>query len=126
MHGSCNSADGYAIQAHFRQLVFQWVHFTRQQCIILNVHFKLFSYPAVYCMSDGVLYFQFYYLAGYYQALLVAGMILLTIIEVARLYLGYIGNLREKVIQTNILSEPRDRSHLCACLLNNAAEEAAA
>ena len=31
-------------------------------------------------------------------------MILLTVIEVVRLYLGYIGNLKEKVIQTNILS----------------------
>lgn len=51
------------------------------------------------------MYFQFYYLAGYYQALLITGMILLTVIEVVRLYLGYIGNLKERVIQTDILSE---------------------
>lgn len=49
------------------------------------------------------MYFQFYYLAGYYQALLITGMILLTVIEVVRLYLGYIGNLKERVIQTDIL-----------------------
>ncbi|KAM7415740.1 hypothetical protein PAMA_018007 [Pampus argenteus] len=40
---------------------------------------------------------QFCYLPGYYQALLITGMILLTLIEVVRLYLGYIGNLKEKV-----------------------------
>lgn len=45
-------------------------------------------------------------------------MILLTIIEVVRLYLGYVGNLREKVIPTNIPS--------WTCLLDAAAEEAAA
>lgn len=43
--------------------------------------------------------FQFHYLHGYYQALLVTGVALLTVVEVVRLYLGYAGNLREKVIQ---------------------------
>ncbi|XP_070992271.1 transmembrane protein 17A isoform X2 [Oncorhynchus clarkii lewisi] len=38
-----------------------------------------------------------YYLPGYYQALLVTGVVLLTICEITRLYLGYIGNLKEKV-----------------------------
>jgi len=53
-----------------------------------------------------VLYFQFYYLPGYYRALLITGMILLTLVEVVRLYLGYVGNLKEKVVQTHILLEP--------------------
>ncbi|TNN49801.1 Transmembrane protein 17A [Liparis tanakae] len=44
-----------------------------------------------------MLYFQFYYLPGYYRALLITGMILLTLVEVVRLYLGYVGNLKEKV-----------------------------
>lgn len=70
-----------------------------------------------------MLYFQFYYLPGYYQALLIAGMILLTVIELVRLYLGYIGNLKEKVIQTNILREPQLKALLWTCLLDNAAEE---
>lgn len=59
------------------------------------------------------LYFQFYYLPGYYQALLVTGMILLTVIEVVRIYLGYIGNLKERVIQTNIVSEAERRDPGC-------------
>lgn len=50
-------------------------------------------------------------------------MILLTVIEVVRLYLGYIGNLEEKVIQTNILSEPQHTALLWTRLLNNRAEE---
>lgn len=63
------------------------------------------------CLTDIPfrLYFQFYYLPGYYQALLVTGMILLTVIEVVRIYLGYIGNLKERVIQTNIVSEAERR-----------------
>ncbi|CAB1320149.1 unnamed protein product, partial [Coregonus sp. 'balchen'] len=36
-----------------------------------------------------------YYLPGYYQALLVTGVVLLTICEITRLYLGYIGTLKE-------------------------------
>lgn len=53
-------------------------------------------------------------------------MILLTVIEVVRLYLGYIGNLEEKVIQTNILSEVQRGVFLWTQLLNNTAEEVAA
>lgn len=48
--------------------------------------------------------FQFHYLQGYYQALLVTGVALLTVVEVVRLYLGYAGNLREKVIQSSPVS----------------------
>lgn len=58
---------------------------------------RVFSSPASH--------FQFYYLAGYYQALLLTGMILLTMVEVVRLYLGYIGNLEERVIRADTLSE---------------------
>lgn len=66
--------------------------------------------PARHTDIPFLLYFQFCYLPGYYQALLITGMILLTVIEVVRLYLGYIGNLKERVIQTNILSEAERRS----------------
>lgn len=46
-------------------------------------------------------FFQFHYLPGYYQALLITGVVLLTVVEVVRLYLGYVGNLREKVIRSS-------------------------
>lgn len=65
-------------------------------CIVDSSH-RVFSSPPSH--------FQFYYLAGYYQALLVTGMILLTMVEVVRLYLGYIGNLEEKVIQADTPSK---------------------
>lgn len=53
-------------------------------------------------------------------------MILLTVIEAVRLYLGYIGNLKEKVIQTNILPEPQHRALSWNRLPNNTVEEVAA
>lgn len=65
--------------------------------VLFSQSHRVFSSPASH--------FQFYYLAGYYQALLLTGMILLTIVEVVRLYLGYVGNLEEKVIQADTLSE---------------------
>lgn len=51
-----------------------------------------------------MLSFQLHYLPGYYQALLITGVVLLTVVEVVRLYLGYVGNLREKVFQSSLLS----------------------
>lgn len=57
----------------------------------------------------SLLYLQFHYLPGYYQALLVTGLILITVTEVVRLYLGYVGNLKERVIQTNNPSEAEHR-----------------
>lgn len=54
-------------------------------------------------LCQNVLAFQFHYLQGYYQALLITGVALLTVVEVVRLYLGYAGNLRKKVIQSSPL-----------------------
>lgn len=56
-------------------------------------------------LCQNVLASQFHYLEGYYQALLVTGVALLTVVEVVRLYLGYAGNLREKVIKSSPPSE---------------------
>uniref|UniRef100_A0A8C1R0U3 Zgc:112294 n=1 Tax=Cyprinus carpio TaxID=7962 RepID=A0A8C1R0U3_CYPCA len=39
----------------------------------------------------------FSYLPAYYQCLLVTGLVLISIFEVLRVYLGYVGNLKEKV-----------------------------
>uniref|UniRef100_A0A665T9K8 Zgc:112294 n=1 Tax=Echeneis naucrates TaxID=173247 RepID=A0A665T9K8_ECHNA len=61
------------------------------------LYFNLFYFPCWWFSAVFMLEVKFYYLPGYYQALLITGMILLTVIEVVRLYLGYIGNLEEKV-----------------------------
>ncbi|KAJ8415315.1 hypothetical protein AAFF_G00422950 [Aldrovandia affinis] len=50
------------------------------------------DYNAVFMLE-----LKFDLLPRYYQCLLVAGMVLLTIFEGLRLYLGYVGNLKEKV-----------------------------
>ncbi|KAM3868470.1 transmembrane protein 17A [Diretmus argenteus] len=60
------------------------------------LYFNMFYFPCWWCSAVVMLELKFHYLPGYYQGLLITGMILLTVIEVARLYLGYIGNLREK------------------------------
>ncbi|XP_005743133.1 transmembrane protein 17A [Pundamilia nyererei] len=61
------------------------------------LYFNMFYFPCWWFSAVFMLEVKFYYLPGYYQALLITGMILLTVIEVVRLYLGYTGNLKEKV-----------------------------
>uniref|UniRef100_A0AAQ6IGD7 Transmembrane protein 17A n=1 Tax=Anabas testudineus TaxID=64144 RepID=A0AAQ6IGD7_ANATE len=61
------------------------------------LYFNMFYFPCWWFSAVFMLEVKFYYLPGYYQALLITGMILLTVIEAVRLYLGYIGNLKEKV-----------------------------
>lgn len=67
----------------------------------MRTAFKMWPMVTPLDLWQNVLTFQFRYLYGYYQALLVTGVTLLTVVEVARLYLGYAGNLREKVIQSS-------------------------
>uniref|UniRef100_A0A8C3ANQ1 Zgc:112294 n=1 Tax=Cyclopterus lumpus TaxID=8103 RepID=A0A8C3ANQ1_CYCLU len=61
------------------------------------LYFNMFYFPCWWFSAVFMLEVKFYYLPGYYQALLITGMILLTLVEVVRLHLGYIGNLKEKV-----------------------------
>uniref|UniRef100_A0A3B4UXW4 Zgc:112294 n=1 Tax=Seriola dumerili TaxID=41447 RepID=A0A3B4UXW4_SERDU len=61
------------------------------------LYFNMFYFPCWWFSAVFMLEVKFYHLPGYYQALLITGMILLTVIEGVRLYLGYIGNLKEKV-----------------------------
>ncbi|KAM8866243.1 transmembrane protein 17A [Synchiropus picturatus] len=61
------------------------------------LYFNLFYFPCWWFSSVFMLQVKFQYLPAYYQGLLVTGVVLLTVVEVARLYLGYVGNLKEKV-----------------------------
>lgn len=65
----------------------------------MNVHVKVVIIITIQCFVV-FLCVQFHHLPQYYQALLITGIVLLTVVEVVRLYLGFIGNLEEKVIQT--------------------------
>ncbi|XP_014015490.1 transmembrane protein 17A isoform X1 [Salmo salar] len=60
------------------------------------LYFNIFYFPCWWVSAVLMLDLKLYYLPGYYQALLVTGVVLLTICEITRLYLGYIGNLKEK------------------------------
>uniref|UniRef100_A0A8C5GN79 Transmembrane protein 17A-like n=1 Tax=Gouania willdenowi TaxID=441366 RepID=A0A8C5GN79_GOUWI len=61
------------------------------------LYFNMFYFPCWWFSAVFMLDVKFYHLEDYYQALLITGIVLLTVIEVVRLYLGYIGNLKEKV-----------------------------
>uniref|UniRef100_A0A3Q2DHI5 Zgc:112294 n=1 Tax=Cyprinodon variegatus TaxID=28743 RepID=A0A3Q2DHI5_CYPVA len=61
------------------------------------LYFNLFYFPCWWFSAVFMLEVKFSYLPGYYQGLLITGLVLVTVIEVIRLYLGYIGNLKEKV-----------------------------
>uniref|UniRef100_A0A8B9SXX3 Transmembrane protein 17B n=1 Tax=Anas platyrhynchos TaxID=8839 RepID=A0A8B9SXX3_ANAPL len=54
-------------------------------------------FNACYCPLLAVPPLQYSLLPRYYQLLLLAAFLILTLTEGARLYLGYIGNLQEKV-----------------------------
>ncbi|XP_076007232.1 transmembrane protein 17A [Genypterus blacodes] len=78
--------DGYVVNKLVSHLPLQML-----------LYFNMFYFPCWWFSAVFMLEVKFYYLPGYYQALLITGVTLLTIIEVVRLYLGYIGNLGEKV-----------------------------
>ncbi|XP_042579364.1 transmembrane protein 17A isoform X2 [Cyprinus carpio] len=54
------------------------------------LYFNIFYFPFWWIS-------EFSYLPAYYQCLLVTGLVLISIFEVLRVYLGYVGNLKEKV-----------------------------
>ncbi|KAJ7993693.1 hypothetical protein DPEC_G00257320 [Dallia pectoralis] len=61
------------------------------------LYFNVVYFPCWGASAVIMLDLKFYYLPGYYQGLLVTGIVLLTLCEITRLYLGYIGNLKETV-----------------------------
>ncbi|CAL8327668.1 unnamed protein product [Arctogadus glacialis] len=61
------------------------------------LYFNMFYFPCWWASAVAMLHLKLCLLPGYYQALLVTGVILLTAIEAARLYLGWVGNLTEQV-----------------------------
>uniref|UniRef100_A0A673CNL2 Zgc:112294 n=1 Tax=Sphaeramia orbicularis TaxID=375764 RepID=A0A673CNL2_9TELE len=78
--------------------------FTREQEELVShlplqmlLYFNMFYFPCWWFSAVFMLEVKFSCLAGYYQALLITGIILLTVIEVVRTYLGYVGNLKERV-----------------------------
>ncbi|XP_062874360.1 transmembrane protein 17A [Trichomycterus rosablanca] len=61
------------------------------------LYFSMFFFPFWWISEVIMLDLKFTLLPGYYQYLMVGGMVILTTLEVIRVYLGYFGNLKEKV-----------------------------
>ncbi|XP_062307658.1 transmembrane protein 17A [Osmerus eperlanus] len=89
---TADSSDYFRDQDH--RAVNELVSYLPLQMLL---YFNMFFFPCWWTSAVLMLHLKFSYLAGYYQALLVTGVVLLTIFEVVRLHLGYVGNLTEKV-----------------------------
>ncbi|XP_040275591.1 transmembrane protein 17B-like [Bufo bufo] len=63
----------------------------------MTLYFNVFFFPMWFISEVIMLELKYHLLPGYYQFLLITAVTILTLIEGLRLYLGYIGNLEEKV-----------------------------
>ncbi|XP_027309243.1 transmembrane protein 17 [Anas platyrhynchos] len=63
----------------------------------MSLYFNVYFFPFWWLSSVVMLQMKYAVLSDYYKFILVTVMILASLIEIIRLYLGYIGNLQEKV-----------------------------
>ncbi|KAM9331485.1 transmembrane protein 17B-like [Gastrophryne carolinensis] len=63
----------------------------------MALYFNVFFFPFWFLSEIIILVIKYDLLPGYYQFLMVTAIAIITVIESLRLYLGYIGNLHEKV-----------------------------
>ncbi|XP_066055914.1 transmembrane protein 17-like isoform X1 [Chamaea fasciata] len=63
----------------------------------MTLYFNVYYFP-VWCLAEGImLHLKYHLLPWHYQFLLVTAFLILSLVEGSRLYLGYLGNLQEKV-----------------------------
>ncbi|XP_075302313.1 transmembrane protein 17 isoform X2 [Opisthocomus hoazin] len=63
----------------------------------MSLYFNVYFFPFWWLSTVVTLHLKYPVLSDYYKFILVTVMILASLIEVIRLYLGYMGNLQEKV-----------------------------
>ncbi|XP_052640201.1 transmembrane protein 17 isoform X1 [Harpia harpyja] len=63
----------------------------------MSLYFNVYFFPFWWLSTVVMLHLKYPVLSDYYKFILVTIMILASLIEVIRLYLGYMGNLQEKV-----------------------------
>ncbi|KAM9855027.1 transmembrane protein 17B [Aulostomus maculatus] len=63
----------------------------------MSLFFNMWFFPLWWISETAMLQLKYPALPDYYKFILVTVLILMTLIEVIRLYLGYTGNLQEKV-----------------------------
>ncbi|KAM7172255.1 transmembrane protein 17 isoform 2-T2 [Macrochelys suwanniensis] len=64
----------------------------------MSLYFNLYFFPFWWVSSVVMLQLKYPVLPDYYKFILVTVIVLVSLIETIRLYLGYMGNLQEKVI----------------------------
>ncbi|XP_041795635.1 transmembrane protein 17B [Chelmon rostratus] len=63
----------------------------------MSLYFNMWFFPLWWISETVMLHFKYPALPDYYKFILVAVLILMTLIEAIRLFLGYAGNIQEKV-----------------------------
>ncbi|XP_032912624.1 transmembrane protein 17 [Catharus ustulatus] len=63
----------------------------------MSLYFNVYFFPFWWLITVAILYLKYPDLSDYYKFILVTVMILVSLTELIRLYLGYVGNLLEKV-----------------------------
>ncbi|NXT33657.1 TMM17 protein, partial [Pelecanoides urinatrix] len=63
----------------------------------MSLYFNVYFFPLWWLSTVAMLHLKYPVLSDYYKFILVTVMILASLIEVIRLYLGFMGNLQEKV-----------------------------
>ncbi|KAE8635446.1 hypothetical protein XENTR_v10002619 [Xenopus tropicalis] len=63
----------------------------------MMLYFNAFFFPFWIISEIITMELKFGRLSGYYQILLTTSLVILTLVESLRLYIGYVGNLHEKV-----------------------------
>uniref|UniRef100_A0A8D2QGG8 Transmembrane protein 17 n=1 Tax=Zonotrichia albicollis TaxID=44394 RepID=A0A8D2QGG8_ZONAL len=63
----------------------------------MSLYFNVYFFPFWWLITVAILYMKYPALSDYYKFILVTIMILVSLTELIRLYLGYVGNLLEKV-----------------------------
>ncbi|XP_043979524.1 transmembrane protein 17B [Gambusia affinis] len=63
----------------------------------MSLYFNLWFFPCWWISETVMLHLKYSALPEYYKFILVTILLLMTLIEAIRLYLGYAGNLQEKV-----------------------------
>ncbi|NXP12244.1 TMM17 protein, partial [Thinocorus orbignyianus] len=62
----------------------------------MMLYFNFYYFPVWFVAEGMMLQLKYELLPQHYQFLLVTAFIILSLTEVSRLYLGYVGNLQEK------------------------------
>ncbi|KFQ24445.1 Transmembrane protein 17, partial [Merops nubicus] len=63
----------------------------------MSLYFNVYYFPFWWLSAVVMLYLKYLALSDYSKFILVTAMIIASLVEVIRLYLGYMGNLQEKV-----------------------------